>query len=56
MYRYTYTDADLGRLHAICREYDDAYVLFNNLSMHGDAVRFRLGLHESADSSVAGRK
>src|SRR5881296_4278524 len=56
MYRYAYTDADLGRLRAICREYDDVYVMFNNLSMHADALRFRLALHDSADSSVAGRE
>ncbi len=42
-YRYTYTDADLARLRAIADEYDDAYVLFNNLTMHADATRFRQG-------------
>lgn len=41
MYRYTYTKEDLARLRAICVEYDDAYVLFNNLTMHADALRFR---------------
>lgn len=41
MYRYTYTDADLDKLRATCREYDDAFVLFNNLSMQDDARRFR---------------
>ena len=56
MYRYTYTDADLGRLRAVCREYDDVYVMFNNLSMYADAVRFRLELHDSADSSIGARK
>jgi len=56
MYRYAYTDADLGRLRAICREYDDVYVMFNNLSMHADALRFGLALHDPADSSVAGRE
>lgn len=40
-YRYTYTDADLGRLRAMAEEYDDAYVLFNNVTMHADAMRFR---------------
>ncbi|MCI4371686.1 MAG: DUF72 domain-containing protein [Thermoplasmata archaeon] len=39
-YRYTYTDEDLARLVSICREYDDAYVLFNNQTMHPDALRF----------------
>ncbi len=41
MYRYTYTDADLERLRATCGEYDDAFVLFNNATMHADARRFR---------------
>ena len=41
MYRYTYTDADLLRLKEVCDEYDDAYVMFNNLSMHPDALRFQ---------------
>ena len=56
MYRYTYTDADLDRLRAICREYDDVYVMFNNFSMHSDAHRFRRGLRDPADSSVAARE
>ena len=41
MYRYTYTDEDLARLKGICAEYDDAYVMFNNLTAHSDARRFR---------------
>ena len=41
MYRYTYTYADLLRLREVCDEYDDAYVMFNNLSMHADALRFQ---------------
>ena len=44
MYRYTYTDADLGRLREICMEYDDAYVMFNNETMHRDAIRFEKSL------------
>jgi uncharacterized protein YecE (DUF72 family) len=40
MYRYTYTDEDLARLRLICREYDDAHVMFNNVSMYRDALRF----------------
>ena len=40
MYRYTYTDEDLAQLLAICREYDDTYVMFNNETMQRDAVRF----------------
>ena len=39
-YDYTYSDADLDRLFATCREYDDACVLFNNVTKHMDAVRF----------------
>jgi len=41
MDRYTYTDEDLARLREICDEYDDAYVMFNNATMHADALRFR---------------
>ena len=40
-YRYTYTEDDLARLQSMAEEYDDAYVLFNNLTMHADARRFR---------------
>jgi len=40
-YRYTYTGADLARLKANAEEYDGAYVMFNNLTMHADAARFR---------------
>ena len=47
-YRYTYTDADLARLRAMADEYDDAYVMLNNVTMHADAVRFR-GLLGAAD-------
>ncbi len=39
-YRYTYTDADLTRLRSIAEEYDDAYVMFNNITMDEDARRF----------------
>lgn len=39
-YQYTYTDADLRKLDAICREFDDAFAMFNNVTMHADAVRF----------------
>src|SRR2546426_454480 len=44
IYRYRYTDEDLGRLKRICAEYDDAYVLFNNETMHRDAIRFEKSL------------
>jgi len=40
-YRYTYGEADLVRLQSICDEYDDAYVMFNNVTMHADALRFQ---------------
>jgi uncharacterized protein YecE (DUF72 family) len=40
MYRYAYGAEDLLRLRRTCDEYDDAYVMFNNLSMHDDARRF----------------
>lgn len=56
MYRYTYTDADLSRLRAICLEYDDACVMFDNLSMHADAIRFRLEAREPADPLAAGHE
>ena len=49
MYRYTYTDANLVRLKAICEEYDDSYVMFNNLSMQSDALRFQRILLESTE-------
>jgi len=52
MYRYRYTDDDLARLKAIGREYDDAYVMFNNLSMHRDALRFRALIRDPADPSL----
>jgi ABC-type sugar transport system permease subunit len=41
MYRYSYTDADLKQIRTVCHEYDDALVLFNNITMHADARRFR---------------
>jgi len=39
--RHTYTDADLSKLRATCEEYDDAYAMFDNMTMHDDSVRFR---------------
>jgi len=50
MYRYTYTDEDLSRLRSKCREYDDAYAMFNNLSMHADARRFERIARDAAPS------
>ncbi len=40
-YRYQYTGADLDRLLALCRPFETGYVLFNNVSMWEDALRFR---------------
>jgi uncharacterized protein YecE (DUF72 family) len=39
-YRYRYTDADLAQLARLVKERQEAYVLFNNLSMWEDAQRF----------------
>ncbi|HKW43939.1 MAG TPA: DUF72 domain-containing protein, partial [Thermoplasmata archaeon] len=37
----SYADDDLARLRRVCAEYDDAYVLFGNETMHSDARRFQ---------------
>lgn len=50
MYRYSYTDSDLVRLRSIAEEYDDAYVMFNNFTMHGDATRFRAIVAQGASA------
>jgi uncharacterized protein YecE (DUF72 family) len=39
-YRYAYTDQDLEALRAGVADRDEAYVLFNNMSMWADACRF----------------
>lgn len=39
-YRYKYTDADLETLKTFLAGYQEAYVLFNNMSMADDARRF----------------
>jgi uncharacterized protein YecE (DUF72 family) len=39
-YKYSYTDADLDRLAAWCR--GETYVMFNNMHMAQDALRFRM--------------
>jgi len=36
----SYSDSDFGKLHTVCNEYDDAYVMFGNPTMHDDAARF----------------
>jgi len=41
-------DADLSRLASTCEEYDDAFVMFNTLSMASDAARFRVLLEARA--------
>jgi uncharacterized protein YecE (DUF72 family) len=51
-YRYTYTDEELLRLKSMAVEYDDAYVMFNNDTMHADAIRFRTVLAAGRDASV----
>src|SRR5207249_10689752 len=51
MYRYTYADADPLRLKELCDEYDDAYVMFNNLTMHADWLRFRRILENHSGSA-----
>lgn len=40
MYAYAYTDEDLRKLLGFCDEVDDAWVLFNNVTMYDDALRF----------------
>jgi len=43
-YRYKYTDEDLAKLSAIVKRYaegQDVYVLFNNVYMFDDALRFK---------------
>lgn len=61
MYRYTYTAGDLATLRATCEEYDDAYAMFNNVTMHDDARRFRdvlaaAGTRESTSSARSGEE
>lgn len=43
MYSYTYTDTDLRKLYSYCQ--DNTYVLFNNITMFEDALRFKTLLH-----------
>ncbi len=40
-YRYRYSDADLAQLLEWCYLYETVYVLFNNVSMWDDALRFQ---------------
>ena len=40
-YRYQYTDADLKRLRDMCPRDRDVWVMFNNVQMREDAIRFR---------------
>lgn len=39
--RYKYTEEDLKRLHALCPEDRIVYVMFNNVFMFEDALRFK---------------
>ncbi|MFQ5838173.1 MAG: DUF72 domain-containing protein [Thermoplasmata archaeon] len=40
-YTYTYSDEDLRELRTMCEGYEEVYVLFNNVTMFADAVRFK---------------
>lgn len=40
-YRYRYTEEDLKRMLEWCGEYQEAYCLFNNISMFDDALRLQ---------------
>ena len=51
LYRYTYSEADLLHLKEICNEYDDAYVMFNNVTMHADALRFQRIVSRARDGA-----
>jgi uncharacterized protein YecE (DUF72 family) len=55
MYRYTYSDQDLIRLKPICDEYDDAYVMFNTITMHADALRFQAMVQQENGPTSAAR-
>jgi len=48
MYYYSYSDADLARVESICRRHEECFVMFNNISMLSDAIRFmgRLNVQE----------
>ncbi len=46
MYAHTYTDDDLRKLLGFCDEVDEAYVLFNNVTMYDDALRFQSLLNQ----------
>ncbi len=41
MYSYTYTDTDLQFLYERCKDFSQVYVLFNNITMFDDALRFK---------------
>ncbi len=40
-YAYSYTDEDLAQILGYCEDVDEAYVLFDNVTMYEDALRFR---------------
>jgi uncharacterized protein YecE (DUF72 family) len=46
-YDYIHTDEELDHLAAQCRDYDDAWVVFNNTAMWDDAARLRQRLQSS---------
>ena len=41
LHRHTFSEAELDRLKSVCEDYDDAYAMFDNVSMLSDAIRFR---------------
>jgi len=40
-YRYTYSDRDLMEMVKIAKQYTESYLMFNNISMYGDALRLK---------------
>lgn len=40
-YRYKYTDEDLARLLEITKKLENSYIMFNNIYMFEDAIRFK---------------
>lgn len=55
-YKYKYTDEDLAKLEAVVKKYakkGDVYVLFNNVYMFDDALRFKSLMSAHAELEVA---
>ena len=51
-----YAEDDFARLRAIGFEYDDAYVMFDNVTKTADALRFRESLHADVERERAAQK